>query len=317
MVNAIGGQEMSKPITILSALLVLQLLIASILAFNDATVQHGSTAKALVSVDKQQLRKIAITEGNDTLTLINNNDHWQLENYPDLPLVKHKIAAVVDELLATQVTWPVTSTSSSHQRFGVAADQFEKQVVFIDQDNNEQRLFLGTSPSFKKLYARNQTEDDVFAIEFNGYQLSSDANDWLDKSLLAIDGITQLNHAVINVEKQDDTWQLTAPSALSDQQSLAVDSIEDLINQLTSLQVTGIAKTNKESTNQLTVYDNSNEKYIYSFAADDENYFVKRSDIDHWFTISKPKFEKFAQLSVEQFVIENNQQEEEVDKVSE
>lgn len=309
---------MNKQILVLTAFLTLQLALAGILFFNDSNAMSSMESKLLVEVNSNKLNKISITEGDETLSLVKENERWQLENYPEITLVNSKVDAIANQLANTQVSWPVTSTENSHERFKVSANDFEKQVEFTDSEGHKQTLLLGKSPSFKQLYARNLADNDVYSIEYSAYQVNSDPDSWLDKSMLSIDSIKEINHAVINLTKNEESWQLAPPSALDEQQALDESSVEDLVNQLTNLSVSGIAKKTPTATNTLTVKNEQNTKYVFSFAADEESYFVKRDDINQWFTLAKPKYDALANLSLDKFVSEEEQlEEEEVDATSE
>ena len=309
---------MSKHITTLSALFLLQLIIAGLLFSTNSGMQSNINPQSLVHMDKNELNQIQIIAKDTELILTKHEGDWRLKEYPELPLLASKITSLTSELTDTQVTWPVTRTASSHERFKVAEDNFEKRIVFTDKNNNKHELLLGESPSYKQLYVRDADGDEVFSIEYSAYQLSTKASDWLDKSLLSINGISKVSHSSVNLEKHDNEWQLTSPTKLNDQQSLNTESITDLVNQLTSLTVSGIAEETYEATNKLIIHDDKNTEYIYSFAANNDNYFVKRNDINQWFTIPKLKFETLANVSVDKFISETSEQEEdEANNISE
>lgn len=307
---------MTNQITILSSLLLLQLIIASMLFSTDSHVDSAMTTTSLVDIKDNAVDEIQIIANNDELTLTKHDGRWQLKNHPELPLIQSKVSALTNDLVKSKVTWPVTKTSSSHERFKVANDHFAKKIIFSkngtkgDEKDSEKyaeqhTVLLGDSPNFKKLYARNEADDNVYSISYSIHQASTDADAWLDKSLLSVDSISQIKHSVINLKKQDDKWQLASPDDKTEQTALDTDSIEELVNQLTRFTVKGIADTSYEPSNQLVVHDEANNEYIYSFAAKDNNYFVKRNDINQWFSLAKPKFEQLANLSMDNFISTN------------
>ncbi|GLX77321.1 hypothetical protein tinsulaeT_06610 [Thalassotalea insulae] len=309
---------MNKHITLLSALFLLQLVVTGLLFSADSAMENTNVSQALVSMKQDELNKVQIIAENTELTLIKRNDRWRLEGYPKLPLAESKVAAVTDKLIRSQVTWPVTNTQSSHERFKVANDSFEKHIIYTDSSGERQALLLGKSPSFKQLYVRNSEQDEVFSIEFSAYQLSTEIDDWLDKTLLSVDGISQISHAAISLAKRDEKWQLVPPSTLGEQQTLDSENIQELVNQLTSLSVSGLANNTPKPVDKLIVHDDQGQEYIYSFASNEDSYFVKREDINQWFTLSKRKFDKLANLSLDKFISKVGIQEENSEeKVSE
>jgi hypothetical protein len=302
---------MNKHIPLLSAFLVLQLVIAGFLFSANPAMDNVSVQKPLLTINSDAISQIKVIEDDGEISFVQKDNEWQLDGYSELILQKNKLSALTSELANLQVTWPVTSTTSSHERFNLTEDNFEKQIIFSDKDGNEQVLLLGKSPSYKQLYVRDITDNDVYSIKFSAYQVSADVNNWFDKSMLAIDSISKINHSQVNLAKVDEDWQLTPPSALAEQQSLDSGSIEDFINQLTSLSVTGLATESLQATNTLTVLNDQDEKFVYRFAENSDSYFVKRDDIEHWFTLPKAKFEQLANLTLNQFTAQpdNNKEE--------
>lgn len=297
---------MNKHIPLLSAFFVLQLVIAVFLFSANSAMDEAIEQKPLLTINTDAIKKIKIIEDDEQLTFIQKDNQWQLDGYSALVLQKNKLSALTSELANLHVSWPVTRTTSSHERFNLTQDNVEKQVIFSDDNGNEQVLLLGKSPSYKQLYVRDVTDNDVYSIKFSTYQLSSDVNNWFDRSMLSIDSINKISHSQVNLAKTDEGWQLLPPSTLDKQQALDTTSIENFINQLTSLSVTGLASETLQATNTLTVHNDQDEKFVYSFAENSDNYFVKRDDIDYWFTLPKFKFEQIAQLSLNQFTLAKN-----------
>ncbi len=301
---------MSKNITILSGLLALQLVITGVLFFADSSMKSNNEIKPLVNLNNSELNQVKVIEGDKALTLSKVDDKWQLEGYPDLELQESKVRSLTKELATVKVSWPVTTTASSHDRFKVANDNFEKQVVFTDKAGNKQTLYLGKTPSFKQLYARALAQDDVFSIEYSAYQLSVDVDDWLDKSQLSVDNISKINHSVINLEKNEESWQLAAPSSLDEQSTINISFVEGFISNINKLYILGVADNSEVATSSLTIHDGEGNQYVYSFAANEASYFVQRNDIKQWFTLSKSTFDQLTNLSLEQFILTTEEKEE-------
>jgi len=305
---------MSKHITLLLTLLLLQLILIGIFFFADSSIADNATAKPLVTIDKSNLSKIQIIKDKDELTLIKQSGKWVLEKYPNLPLASEKVTALTNNLANTQVTWPVTSTKGSHERFKVSPENYQKNIVFTGKNGKTEALFLGTSSNYKQIYVRKMKENDVFSIEYSLYQASTDVDNWLDKSLLSIDSIKQINTSVVNIQQKDDAWQLVPPSILNDEQKLNIENIQVLVNQLNNLTVSGIANKSYKPSNQLIVHDEENKQYTYYFASQDDSHFLKRSDINQWFTIPKVNYEQLNELLSDKLIIKKEKKIEEEQK---
>jgi len=297
--------------TTLIALLLLQLTIAGLLYSSDSNMDNDISPRLLLGLQQDTVQKIHIKDESSELTLVNINGHWQLKDHPALPLLSDKVNLMAKELSNTKVSWPITKTVSSHERFKVSENKFEKHIVFSNDKGESDALLLGESPSFKQLYARNVNDEAVYLIPFSAYQLSTENNDWLDKSLLAVDSISQINHSKLNLKKHESTWELASPSVLDEQQTLDNESIQNLVSQITSLTVSGIANNSPEATEQLVITNEQGKAFTFSLSSNEANYFIKRDDYNEWFTLPKTKFEQLANLSFNKFIVTNSKQEEE------
>ncbi|MFY8297908.1 DUF4340 domain-containing protein [Pseudoalteromonas sp. SS15] len=274
---------MNKAVTILSVALGAQVILAGALFYNGQNSFETQAPVSLLSLEQHAISEITLQEGDNDkpLTLVKNGGNWHLAEYPNLPLLNYKVSALTDTLINSKVNWPVSRTQASHERFKVADDNFEKRITYKLGDD-EVEVLLGESPSFKKLYARNGDNNDVFTIEFSGYQLSLDKNDWLNKSLLSVKDISEISQAGLAFEKaqvQQDAdldehtesvknesvdknavladiinanassktdvetiWQVKAPAKLPEGQILNTERIDELLAQFSSLTVTKIAE---------------------------------------------------------------------------
>ncbi|MDE3274044.1 DUF4340 domain-containing protein, partial [Pseudoalteromonas sp. G4] len=193
---------MNKAVTILSMVLGAQVILAGALFYNGQNSFETQAPVSLLSLEQHAINEITLKEGDNEkpLTLVKNGENWHLAEYPNLPLLDYKVSALTDTLINSKVNWPVSRTEASHERFKVADDNFEKRITYKLGDD-EVDILLGESPSFKKLYVRNGDNNDVFTIEFSGYQLSVDKNDWLSKSLLSVKDISEISQAGLAFEK--------------------------------------------------------------------------------------------------------------------
>lgn len=274
---------MNKAVTILSVVLGAQVILAGALFYNGQNSFETQAPVSLLSLEQHAINEITLQEGDNDkpLILVRNGENWRLADHPNLPLLDYKVSALTDTLINSKVNWPVSRTEASHERFKVADDNFEKRITYKLGDD-EVEVLLGESPSFKKLYARNGDNNDVFTIEFSGYQLSVDKNDWLNKSLLSVKDISEISQAGLAFEKaqvQQDAdldehtesvkntsadksavlpdiikanassktrvetiWQVKAPAKLPEGQALDTERIDELLEQFSSLTVTAIAE---------------------------------------------------------------------------
>ena len=333
---------MNKAVTILSVALGAQVILAGALFYNGQNGFETQTPVSLLNLEQQTITEITLKEGgNDKpLTLVKSGENWRLAEYPNLPLLDYKVSALTNDLINSKVNWPVSRTQASHERFKVADDNFEKRITYKLGDD-EVEVLLGESPSFKKLYARNGSGDDVFTIEFSGYQLSVDKNDWLNKSLLSVNDISEISQAGLSFEKVAVThetkhtkndenaidtsaavagivkatnsseqeimseWQVKAPAKLPEDQTLDTERIDELLEQFSSLTVTAIAvqEIAFSDIEKLSVKDANGKQFDFEFAQHEDSYYVKRSDFAHWFSLGKAQFDNLANINANDFFI--------------
>ncbi len=319
-----------------------QVILAGALFYNGQNSFETQTPVSLLSLEQQTINEITLQEGDNDkpLTLVKNGEDWHLADYPNLPLLDYKVSALTDTLINSKVNWPVSRTQASHERFKVADDNFEKRIIYKLGDD-EVDILLGESPSFKKLYVRNGDNNDVFTIEFSGYQLSVDKNDWLSKSLLSVKDISEISQAglafektqvkqdadldkrtesiadksavlpdIINANASSKTgvetiWQVKAPAKLPEGQTLNTERIDELLAQFSSLTVTAIAEPEIVFTEieKLSVKDADGKLFDFEFAQHEDSYYVKRSDFAHWFSLGKAQFDNLAKINANDFFI--------------
>lgn len=333
---------MNKAVTILSVVLGAQVILAGALFYNGQNSFETQAPVSLLSLEQQTINEITLQEGDNDkpLTLVKNGEDWHLADYPNLPLLDYKVSALTDTLINSKVNWPVSRTQASHKRFKVADDNFEKRITYKLGDD-EVDILLGESPSFKKLYVRNGDNNDVFTIEFSGYQLSVDKNDWLSKSLLSVKDISEISQAGLAFEKtqvQQDVdldkrtesitdksaalpdiinanasskthietiWQVKAPAKLPEGQTLDTERIDELLAQFSSLTVTAIAEQEIAfaEIEKLSVKDADGKQFDFEFAQHEDSYYVKRSDFAPWFSLGKAQFDNLAKINANDFFI--------------
>lgn len=331
---------MNKAVTILSVVLGAQVILAGALFYNGQNGFETQTPVSLLNLEQQTITEITLQEGDNDkpLILVKSGDNWHLADYPNLPLLDYKVSALTNDLINSKINWPVSRTQASHERFKVADDNFEKRITY-KLDDDEVEVLLGESPSFKKLYARNGDNNDVFTIEFSGYQLSVDKNDWLNKSLLSVNDISEISQAGLSFEKVAVTheqaendenaidtsaavagivnatnsseqevmseWQVKAPAKLPEGQTLDTERIDELLEQFSSLTVTAIAEQEIAFSDieKLSVKDANGKQFDFEFAQHEDSYYVKRSDFAHWFSLGKAQFDNLANIKANDFFI--------------
>ena len=165
----------------LVGLLVLQLVLAIVLLLISNLRQSGRDAEPLLVFEQAQLNRMVIYADNNPLTLLKQGDGWFLSTPEGLPVDQSRLDQALRSLSKLKAGWPVASTSSSHQRFEVSEEKYQRRIQLYRDKELMGDLFLGSSPSFKKVHARLTEDNKVYALSLNNYDFPTTPDGWLDK----------------------------------------------------------------------------------------------------------------------------------------
>jgi hypothetical protein len=151
--------------------------------------EEGAAAKLLdFEPDQVEAVNVADDEGR-FLELEKVAGAWRLG---ELPADAAKIGAVIEALVGGSASWPVATSESSQARFEVAEDAFQRRIRFSGAAGELATLYLGSSPGFRRIHAREASDEAIFSIDFGVHELPLDASDWLDKTLFEVETISRL-----------------------------------------------------------------------------------------------------------------------------
>ncbi|WP_163833440.1 DUF4340 domain-containing protein [Spartinivicinus ruber] len=313
---------MAKLKTWLTGLLAIQLVLAAGLFWSSEHQQQQNIQQPLLGFKLADVTKLVISDSDDSVTISQSGDHWVLPDLANLPVNDDQLTDVLVKLEAIQTGWPVATTTSSHERFEVAEDKFQRQVQLFQGDKLIGELLVGTSPGFRKVHIRNPEDDAVYTAKLNSYELPVKGDDWLDKSLLAVgdvDNIKSIKGADYFLEKTGDSWTLhdnkQSLSSEANATKLNMEKAKQLAKALANLQVQGMADylfgADNADINPVAIeVVNDKGKLAYQLTSVDDKYFVKRTGFEQTFTISKYDFERIAQVSLSQLVLQSEQPDE-------
>jgi hypothetical protein len=292
---------MTKLKTWLSGLLALQLVLAgSLLAFNYQRDHSGDVANLFdnesIAVDRMQ-----ISDGEHNITLSKSgDDKWILPEQDKLPATTSKITSTIDSMADIQFVWPVSTSSSAHQRFEVESDNFQREVKLFDGDELVTHVYIGTSPGFRKVHLRRADDSDVYAVALNSFDFPVVLDEWLDKALFNVADASVIKGPDFTVNKVNDNWQLEDEA---DTATLEADKVQQLASAFSNFRVQDIAESAPENEPIVFNVTAAGSEWQYSFYQVDDNYYVQRQDIDKVFTLSKYDFERIANVNREAITV--------------
>lgn len=174
----------------LTAAIVVQLICVLIFFISSNRSQHIEPS-TFFDITLNDINIIEIRGDNKDITLIKKDNVWSAEQNQKLPAPTDKVTSLLHDLKNLRVQWPVATTQSAAERFDVSEHNANKTVVFKKGKEVLGTLYLGTSPGLRKVHARMAGDNNIYAVEFASYRLSTDNNEWFDKSLLKATGEIQ------------------------------------------------------------------------------------------------------------------------------
>lgn len=273
---------------ILTLLLGVQVLLIAGLYFWHQHQQPRQEAKNLLGFSTSDVDRLVIHDANGHATLKKSGTEWLLPDFKNLPVDSKKLDELMGKLQGTKLTWPVTKTSSSHERFEVSANKFQRRVEFYQGDEKQGELFLGSSPGFKKIHIRRDGDDEVYAVELTSFEFSATDKEWFDKELLAAKNPTLINGKDYILQKQGDTWSFENDTATK----VDTAKVAELANAFADFSVQDLATAKPEGeVTSIKVKSDAGERH-YEFIKAGDTYYVKRDDKEFYFTISQYGFDR-------------------------
>jgi hypothetical protein len=282
--------------TVLGAVLAAQLVLAGSL-FASRTANDSSQSSApWLDFAASDVTRIVIADANDSTTLARTGERWQLSDLQQLPANQSRLTTLLDDFGKLTTRWPVAQSDSSHERFEVSEEKFQRHLQLYNGDTLLGDYYFGTSPGFRQTHARRADDDEVYALAFNNFDLPVDANDWLDKGLLKVSDVDRIEADDYVLTRSGDDWQLAAGN---EPDATALDSAKarSLASALQNLQVLGVATSVPAGDNRSITAGSGNSSWVYRFIKAESSYYLQRSDMEGAFTIAAADHDRIAGLS--------------------
>lgn len=226
---------MSGRIGLLGGLLAAQVVIIAGLLLASG-VGSDAGAAHLLSFDPASVTKLGVSGEEDAVQLVRDGEDWRLADgvLDGLPADGGKVSELLADLSDLAAPWPVATSDDSAERFEVTEGNHQRRLVIEDADGPVADLLLGTSPGYRRVHARLSGASEVYSIDFSNYEAPTDADQWLDKALLAAKG--QVSSVMLEdawqLARQDDGWLIDGAPA-------DAEAADDLVRRFTGLRVLG------------------------------------------------------------------------------
>jgi hypothetical protein len=310
---------MKKWISILSGLLVAQLVLAVAVNLTEQDYGAFETKEKLLGFEKQKVDRLLIEDGKASVTLKSSADQWVLPDEGDFPATQKSVDSLLDKLAGLEKGWPVATTSSASRRFKVAEDEYERRLTLYSGDEVAARLYIGTSPGFRKVHLRPDEEEAVFVAELNTWEVDAQADGWIDKEVLKLDQAKLEKVEIagkLSLQNQGGEMQLIG---LQEQESTNIEEASALVNKLSALRIQSLmgeeaSAAYKEKDPALdievTLKDGKQLSYQFFEVENQSHYILKRSDRDRYFEVASYLVDPLKGASREKLVVFNEPEQE-------
>ncbi len=260
-------------------------------AVNQAEDQPLLARSEAVSAVDQIL--VADEQGKQ-IKLLRGGKHWVLPELDGLPADGKKVQALLGALGEHNHGWPVAHTAAARQRFQVADYLYQRQITLLTQGEVRAKIFLGTSPTYRKVHARNEQHDAIYSISLNTFDVPAQSDAWLDSALLQTRTPVQITADGYSLDRSGGQWRLGTGEEPDSRE------LEALLGALRSLQVAGIAgKGTQQELAQteaeliLRISSLAGEVTLQLFKLGEE-YFVLSSEYSRLFQLSAYDFDRLT-----------------------
>ena len=279
----------------LAGLLLLQLVL-TILVYRPPAMMQGEAAHPpLVRFAGSVLQEIHVDDDRDReVILTREGGGWRLPDLDNLPADADKVDTLIKAITSQDHGWPVADTVAARQRFQVAAYHFRRRITLIGDGELLGTIYLGTSPGFRQVHARNDLGDAIYSIAFNAFDAPAEADEWLDRKLLQVGNPEAITGPGFSLERRDNRWLNSAGKAPDDRE------LQALLLGLASLQVEAVADEDDqrslaetEPALSLRIGDDQGEITLELFQLGD-GYAVYHSRHPVFFTVSAYDFDRLT-----------------------
>ena len=171
---------MNTKITLLAILLVLQMMLIFALVLDTSSSEQDS--QRWLEFVAESVDKVRMNDADNEVELHRIDGVWQVGA---LKADAGKLMELLQKLQDIQAPWPVAASTSSRERFEVAADKYQRRVQLLAGDSVILELYLGTSPGFQRVHARKSDQDEIYSVELSNYELPVETSGWMDTALLS------------------------------------------------------------------------------------------------------------------------------------
>ncbi len=288
---------MKQLINALLLVLIIQSAMVATLYWPEAGLMEVLSTSELVPFEPYLLDEIHLGDdkGNEAV-LVKVGEHWILPDLNGLEVNPELIEGLLKSVISSKTGWPVASSVAARQRFALTDYNFKRRLTLIGGGDLLGTIYLGDSPAYRKVYARNSVHDGIFAISYSTVDASANDSDWLDKRTLQVQSPVSISSENYSLRKSEDKW-LSSQGSQPDKREL-----DALLLALGTVQINGVANEDLQRTLSIAVPDiklsvetkeGTTQFELFTLG---ERHYIHCSDHSLFFTMSTYDFNRFATL---------------------
>ena len=237
LLNQIGRHNQ-----ILIVLLAIQIAVG-VAVFWPRTVASDTGGPLLAEFSAQDVVELIISDGDDNrLALTKQGDDWVLSEAGDYPAKSEDVISLLEKIEGVQTNRLVTQTEASHNRLGVAGDDFNRRLEITLADGSSHNLFIGSSGGAAATHVRADNQAEVYLTgELTAFEANAQASGWIETLYFSLPqtATTKLTleneNGTFEFVRVDDSWTLTG---LADDEVLMEGAVTTLLGQASSVRMT-------------------------------------------------------------------------------
>ena len=278
---------MNRTIIWLGFLLIAQLVLTLLIYRPPQIMTRGLEGAPLVRFNSARVTEITVDDDRDQEAVIRlEQGRWVLPELSGLPADAGMVNALIGAITATDHGWPVAKSVPARQRCQVAAYHYRRRITLIGSDELLGTVYLGTSPGFRQVHARNDSGEAIYSINLNAYDAPGLDGEWIDRDLLQSGNPKQLELDDVMLSKIDNQWLTQNGEAPDDRE------LQALLLALSSLQIEGVA----DEDDQRSLAEASPERRI-EIATDDDSHSLELFSLNGRYAVYDSRYPLFFAIS--------------------
>ena len=200
---------MKRAITPLLLIFLIQCILVAVVYWPEPAEPEQAIATAkLIHAQLHMIDEIHIGDDYDNQAVLERvGDLWILPEMQELPADNARINDLLRRMGEEDPGWPVANTIAARQRFQVADYHYQRQVKLYAGGELADTIFLGTSPAYRKVHARNAVRDAIFSLNLNNFNVPALDAAWLDRKLLQIRAPLRISADAYSVHREGEAWR--------------------------------------------------------------------------------------------------------------